>query len=284
MSKQYDLIGMRFTKLVVEEKLGNIRPNDKKIYWRCKCDCGNEKVVCSTHLLNKQTKSCGCLPGEKLSQLRSVDLIGQRFGRLVVEEKAYKDTNQHWKCLCDCGNVIYPTTGNLRSGNTKSCGCVAKERISQINKKHGLRHTRLYSIWVNMRGRCYNKNNNRYNSYGGKGIVVCDEWQGDQGFQNFYDWAIQSGYKDSLTLERMDNSKNYCPSNCKWATMKEQQNHRTNNHYVTINGITKSFKEWCDSGEYDVSYSTAKTRLTRGWKDIDAITTPARKYPIKRNK
>ena len=94
MSKKYDLIGMRFSKLYVEEKLGNIKQNDKKIYWKCKCDCGNETIVCSTNLLNANTKSCGCLVREKLSELRSVDLIGQRFGKLYVEEKAHKDSNQ----------------------------------------------------------------------------------------------------------------------------------------------------------------------------------------------
>lgn len=277
MSKKYDLIGMRFSKLYVEEKLGNVKQNDKKIYWKCKCDCGNETIVCSTNLLNSNTKSCGCLVREKLSELRSVDLTGQRFGKLYVEEKAHKDSNQYWKCICDCGNIIYPKTGNLRSGNTKSCGCVSKEKLSKLNKKHGLRNTRLYSIWVNMRGRCYNKNNNRYNSYGGKGIVVCEEWQGEDGFKNFYYWSIQNGYKDTLTLERIDNDKNYCPENCKWATMKEQQNHRTNNHYVTINGVTKSLKEWCDSGEFGVSYTTAISRIRRNWSDIDAITIPTRK-------
>lgn len=281
MSKKYDLIGMKFNKLYVEEKLGNIRENDRKIYWRCKCDCGNEKIVCSTSLLKGQVKSCGCLVAERMSELRSVDLLGRRFGRLTVLERAYKDKKQYWKCICDCGNIVFSNTSNLKSGNTKSCGCYSAEIKSKTHKKHGMRHTRLYSIWLNMRERCYRESNNRYKSYGGKGITVCDEWMGDNGFVNFYNWAMNNGYGDNLTLERMDNNEKYCAENCRWATMKEQQNHRTNNHYVTINGITKTFKEWCDSGQFGVSYATAKTRISRNWKDVDAITIPTRKYQKK---
>lgn len=138
------------------------------------------------------------------------------------------------------------------------------------NYKHGLRHTRLFSIWSNMLTRCTNCNADSYKWYGAKGITVCDEWRND--FKSFYDWAMANGYSDNLTIDRIDNSKGYYPDNCHWSTEKTQANNRTSNHLITIGGVTKTLTEWCDI--YSINYRTVQDRLKRGWTEYRALTTP----------
>lgn len=136
--------------------------------------------------------------------------------------------------------------------------------------KHGLSKTRLHRIWHSMYCRCYYSSTNQYKNYGGKGIKVCDEWKHIDGFVNFYNWAINHGYKDNLTLDRIDNSKDYYPENCRWITPKEQSNHKTNNIYYTFNGKTQTGAQWCE--EYGIIYTTFLDRLKRGWTVEQALT------------
>lgn len=136
--------------------------------------------------------------------------------------------------------------------------------------KHGLSNTRLHRIWHSMYCRCYYKSTNQYKNYGGRGIKVCEEWEHMQGFINFYNWAINNGYKETLTLDRIDNNKGYCPSNCRWITPKEQSNNRRNNVYYTFNGETKTSKQWCEL--YNISQTTLLDRLKRGWTLEQALT------------
>ena len=109
------------------------------------------------------------------------------------------------------------------------------------NYKHGLRNSRLFSIWSNVLTRCTNQNVPSYDRYGGRGIQICDEWRND--FKAFYDWSMSHGYRDDLTIDRIDNDGNYCPENCRWATCKQQSNNTSNCHYITIDGNTKSLRE-----------------------------------------
>ena len=118
--------------------------------------------------------------------------------------------------------------------------------------------------------RCYYPSTNQYKNYGGKGIKVCDEWQHIEGFINFYNWAMENGYDETLTLDRIDNNKDYCPENCRWETQKKQSNHRTNNVFYTFNGETKTSKQWCD--EYNINQTTFNDRLKRGWTLEQALT------------
>lgn len=178
---------------------------------------------------------------------RMVDLTGQKFGRLaVLERTGSKYGKVQWKCRCDCGNEVVVSGSNLKCGNTKSCGCYNKERKSEVHKKHGMRKSRLYSIWVNMRDRCYREKSIKYHSYGAKGIAVCNEWLGADGFENFAKWAVPNGYADNLTLDRIDGTKGYSPDNCRWVTYKKQANNTKANIMIEHNGETHTMHEWSD--------------------------------------
>ena len=138
---------------------------------------------------------------------------------------------------------------------------VVKKKLREPrNYKHGMKGTRLYNVWINMRQRCYNKNMPSYKNYGERGIVVCEEWHD---FAEFYKWAMENGYKNDLTIERINVNGNYEPNNCKWATREEQAYNKRNNRYITYNGKTQTMKEW--SVETGINYFKIRDRLRRGW-------------------
>ena len=160
------------------------------------------------------------------------NLNGLRFGRLTVV--GFSGLNKHrkatWNCLCDCGNSVIVVGASLKNGSTKSCGCYELETKQERNTTHGLRKHDLYKTWINIKSRCYNSNNSHYKYYGKKGIGMCDDWKNN--FKSFYDWAINNGWKRGLSIERIDNNKQYEPQNCKWIDMSNQSQNRTTNHYV----------------------------------------------------
>lgn len=199
---------------------------------------------------------------------KCVDLIGERFGRLVVVERAENNSKgrARWLCQCDCGEQIIVLGYSLRCGSTKSCRCLHDEGN---NTKHKLCYTRLYNIWSCMKSRCINTKDTRYKDYGGRGITICDEWLHD--FQAFYDWAMANGYSENLTIDRKDNDKGYYPDNCRWATNKEQNTNQRRNRWITYNGETKTITDWARTT--NINHSALSRRLQRGWSIEKTLTT-----------
>lgn len=199
-----------------------------------------------------------------------IDLTGQRFGRLTVVERA-KNRNRskdaYWLCCCDCGQETVVCGKSLRVELTKSCGCLNREK----NKSHGGSESRLYRIWVGMKARCNNSKCHSFPRYGGRGIAVCTEWERD--FSAFQEWAKANGYRDELTLDRIDNDKGYCPENCRWVPMYIQVNNRSNNCFLTLDGRTQTVAQW--SRELGIPETTVRERKKRGWSDERTLLTPS---------
>lgn len=211
-----------------------------------------------------------------MGKFRGKDITGQRFGRLTVIEPSHKDARGewHWRCLCDCGNECVATGNKLRTGHTKSCGCFQQESRGKARITHHMADSRLYVIWLNMRARCKNKNNTSYYRYGGRGISICAEW--DKDFAGFMRWAIASGYRDGLSIERIDIDDGYKPENCKWIKKKQQYLNRSDSHLITAFGKTQTIKEWAD--ETGIKYDTIERRINKyGWPPEKAVSELIRK-------
>ncbi len=258
-----DITGQRFGKLTAIKIISHEGAH-KPVKWLCLCDCGNEKVVDSQLLRRGLITDCGCKINERL--------VGKRFGRLVVLEATDRRMSGDivWKCKCDCGNITYVATCNLTAKRsfTASCGCMRKEKAI----KHNLSKTKIYKKLLAIKGRCKNPKDKNYFRYGGRGITICEEWDNENGFENFYNWAISHGYEAGLTIDRIDNNKGYCPDNCRWVTQKVQMNNQSRNRYVKIGEETHSLIEWAEIKK--ISIGTIYDRLKRGWSEYDAITKP----------
>lgn len=266
-----DLTGKTFGNWSVI-RMSDKQSNGKSIYWDCICKCGTKRSVRSESLVRGRSTSCGCS--------HQHDLTGQRFGRLFVLERKSIDFNfsngtHHKKikyiCKCDCGTIKEVSSNSLIKGYTTSCGCYQKEILSNMSSKHGQSGTRLYNIWCNIKNRCTNKNNKSYKDYGERGITVCNEWNN---FEKFMKWALENGYTDELTIERIDVNGNYCPDNCKWIPKSEQANNTRRSIIVEIEGEKKSLSQWIrlmnlEYGKYSFRYRKGKTIFSES--EIDQI-------------
>ena len=205
--------------------------------------------------------------------MRKINITaGEKYGRLTVVERVAADPksgNLRYLCKCDCGVTSFVTGSNLSRGVTTSCGCLARETTIKRNTTHGKCGTRLYTIWCGIRERCSTPGQESYKNYGGRGIRV--EFKG---FEDFYDWAVRSGYSDKLSIDRIDNNGNYSERNCKWSTRKEQNNNQRSNALFTHDSKTMNMKQWAES--VGLPYKALQHRVYRGWDFSVAITTPLR--------
>lgn len=214
------------------------------------------------------------------------DLIETRFDMLEVIEFSHREPTSkkgkyryYWKCKCDCGKIVIRRADGLRNkGHVVSCGCYRdnynKKSFEENNprKTHGKTRTRLYKIYAKMKERCYDPNYPQRELYGGRGIKICDEWLKD--FINFYNWSMENGYADNLSIDRIDPNKDYEPSNCRWADTYQQANNKRNNIQLTYNGETLTLPQW--ARKLGLPYSTLADRLRKG-KSVEEILYPKKK-------
>lgn len=205
---------------------------------------------------------------------KRIDLKGKKYNRwTVLNFSKVKNKRRYWICQCDCGNIREVNTSALINGSSKSCGCLHNENVKRT--MNGLSKTKLYRNYSNIKQRCFNPKFPLYKNYGGRGIIMCDEWKND--FMSFYNWAMSNDYKENLTIDRIDVNGNYEPNNCRWITMKEQYHNRTDNVYYIVNNNKKCLAELCE--EYNMPYQTVRKRLERGENIIKALTKPiSKKY------
>lgn len=189
--------------------------------------------------------------------MKKIDLTGKNFGRLTVlkEDPIRRNNRVFWICQCECGNEVSVGRNELQSGQTKSCGCL-KLKNEGLTTRTNYKNNRLYNIWRGMKKRCTLPSDKDYKNYGGRGISLCSEWLND--FLTFYNWAINNGYSEELTIDRINYDGNYEPSNCRWVTIKEQNNNKRSNIFFTYKGKTQSMSKWCD--EFGVSYEKIKSK------------------------
>jgi len=202
---------------------------------------------------------------------------GQKYNRLTLLKLVEKDKyyNALWLCKCDCGTEKVVRVASVRNGMIQSCGCLNSEltKARKPGKTHGFANKeRLYEIWKNAKRRCYDKNNKRYEFYGGKGVAVCEEWKND--YLKFRDWAMSNGYQELLSIDRIDNDGNYEPGNCRWATVEEQMNNQSRNRMLTYEGKTKTMSQWAK--KLDITYGAINHRVQRDWSMERIANTPAR--------
>lgn len=203
-------------------------------------------------------------------------ISGEKYGRLIavrnIDNPGRKKPN--WIFQCECGNYCAARSSDVKSGRKKSCGCLHTDnalkslRYAHISStKHGKSRTALYNVWCGMKGRCYTKSNTCYKRYGAKGITVCDEWLNDP--QAFMEWAIATGYKKGLSIDRIDGTKGYSPDNCRWATVAEQLRNISSNVLITAKGKTQILEDWVK--ETGISRDAITYRLKHGMLPEEAL-------------
>lgn len=220
-------VGQIYGRLTV---IAQAESHNKQTCWLCRCICGIE-VVRSGHDLHRGASlSCGCLHRETAAALRFKDLTGQVFGRLTVISRAPNHQKKvRWNCQCECGATVIASTHLLQRGEKRSCGCLARDVLPQINFKHGeapsRKHpaaTKEYRAWRSMISRCYDEKNNSHPNYGGRGIQVCDRWRND--YLAFL--ADMRRAPEGFSLDRIDPDGDYTPENCRWASYNTQSRNR----------------------------------------------------------
>lgn len=198
-----------------------------------------------------------------------IDITDQKFNRLTAIKYSHrKQWHYYWVFRCECGTEKPIRVDQVKSGTTKSCGCLNKELYKTRNVTHGMSKTNIYRAWVGMVDRCSNIKNSKYGDYGGRGITVCDRWLT---FVNFFQDMGGRPFQNA-EIDRINNNGNYEPNNCKWSTRTEQNRNKRDSAKVTFNGETKCLSEWAII--YNIDRGTLRSRLHRGWSFERSTTGP----------
>ena len=194
-----------------------------------------------------------------------IDIIGCKYGRLTVLRRIQNNLKRtSWLCLCECGRETVAQGYYLRTGHTKSCGCLRSIVTTKMKTIHGYRHTAIYRVWASMLRRCDNPKQQNYRLYGQRGISVCTRWK------NFINFLQDMGERpNGMTIDRIDNDGNYEPRNCRWATHKQQSNNSRHNRIVILNGCKQTLQQWIE--ELKIPRSTVYSRINRGMSYEKAI-------------
>lgn len=198
--------------------------------------------------------------------------IGQKFGRLTTVEKTHRWREEHWVCSCECGGNSLSAASALRNGRSRSCGCLKNEMARSRRLKHGRRGTSLYNRWASMIQRCENPNDRWYESYGGRGVTVCERWK-----NSFEDFLVDVGEPPTPKhqLDRIDNDKGYEPGNVRWATPRQQSVNKRTTVYAELDGVKRPLIEWCEI--LNLNYRVVKQRFGRlRWSAEKSLLTPTR--------
>lgn len=280
MGRLIDLSGQRFGRLLVTAR--GEADGRGEARWVCLCGCGGATLALGNNLRRGTTRSCGCLMRERSSETHAVDETGKSFGRLRVISRSAKPhatrTSQaYWDCECSCGSRVSVLGHDLRSGNTSSCGCYARERRVLKATTHGRSRTPEHRIWTGILTRCRNANVSYFKNYGGRGIKICDRWASS--FEAFFA-DVGPRPSPSHSIDRIDVNGNYEPGNVRWATPLEQANNRRVTRTVTAAGETLSMVAWAKRLGCDPS--TIYQRIASGWSEDRAVITPIRQGKYQR--
>lgn len=215
---------------------------------------------------------CKINNGDEFLLPRFEDLKGKTYGELTVLERTdnyispsgYEKTR--WICKCNCGNLTKVTSQDLKRGDVVSCGCYSIKSKIKNATTHGYSKEKLYGTWKGIKARCYNKNHKNYNDYGGRGIVMCNEWK--ESYVQFRQWCVNNNYESGMTVERINNDDCYSPHNCRLASRKEQASNRRSNRYITYNGESHNIQWW--SEKTGIPYNKIHYRISLG-NSIDEI-------------
>ena len=207
--------------------------------------------------------------------------VGEEYYRLtIIEEITSGKSIRRFRCMCDCGNITDVNLVDIRSGNTKSCGCLKKE--NDAKGIHNMSDTRMYGIWKAMKRRCYNKNTVNYCNYGGRGIYVCDAWR--DSFKDFYDWSINNNYHKTLSIDRIDNNDGYTPFNCAWSTYEEQATNRRVSKSNSSGYTGVYFRENFKSNQWESQVtSKGKTYQVGCFDSVEAAVSARNAFITKNN-
>lgn len=260
-ARGHDLVGKKFGFLTVK----NPAPNrGVRRCWECECKCGRVTVVSTAALIRGQSRSCG------VPRAHFPSMDGAKFTRwTVVREAPMKSHNRRVLCRCECGVTKIVMVSSLNSGHSRSCGCLARDTPTRGNLRHGMVNTPEWITWCSMRQRCENTSTPAYANYGGRGITVCKRWTQ---FENFF--ADMGLRPKGHSLDRIRNSGNYSPRNCRWATPRQQMRNTRINKIVIYRGQEHCLATWCE--KLGLAYGQTYSRLNRGWSVTRAFTEKVR--------